>query len=587
MSDHGFKGTYALSNDSTLEDSVKSAGAPATNLSDVKLDILMGMFVKFQDSVELQQSKTTHEMAEMKIELGSIRSPASFSQHDQTTFPDRQSDNRRTSMFLGSPLSNNSDQSTDHIKPQIAFIQSQVVYDVELKVSSLSGLRFLFQQQQRLATKYPHSEILISHMVSFPLRQNVLATYNSRRYDQFIRNGEEPEELMCEKWLTFDNKLVLEILVEACRPRTREQCAKEFIMFLSIAIPQKFKVNADNFSRDFYEPMMKSLHDLDHLSALFMKDSSIRTQNKATVPVEGFGTRDNPGLIQVWILSLGIQKDAFLQLLGRDELQRFKTLQPAIKYIRYRLMDVRNQSEVKHDLDSRLTPVKYDDLHRGESFTRQQTDFVPRHQYASPSPFRTDRNQPTRYQPTKPSLAVLNTYPKNPYQDDEDDENSMYEHFEDNEEDLSVTYADTQENPPDSTDPEYKTQYEPTLISMGDVRSAIFSTYRGYCSELFVFGSCSKLQSGCKFDHSAATLELCIKSFTLLSKRDLLQHGSLPPPPLRHTPPAGHNNPYNSNRTYTPTVKPNGPLTHPARSPGFTVLPRTTGQPYQSRSHAP
>ena len=169
-------------------------------------------------------------------------------------------------------MSNDSDQSTDHIKPQIAFIQSQVVYDVELKVSSLSGLRFY------------SSEILISHMVSFPLQQNVFATYNSRRYDQFIRNGEEREELICEKWLTFDNKLVLEILVEACRPRTREQCSKEFIMFLSIAIPQKFKVNADNFSRDFYEPMMKSLHDLDHLSVLFMKDSSIRTQNKATVP---------------------------------------------------------------------------------------------------------------------------------------------------------------------------------------------------------------------------------------------------------------------------------------------------------------
>ena len=118
-----------------------------------------------------------------------------------------------------------------------------------------------------------------------------------------------------QKWLTFDNKLVLEILVKACRPRTRKQCAKQFIMFLSVAIPQKFKVNADNFSREFYK-MMKSLHDLDHLSALFMKDSSIRTQNKATVPVEGFGTRDNLGLIQVWILSLGIQKEAFLQLLG-------------------------------------------------------------------------------------------------------------------------------------------------------------------------------------------------------------------------------------------------------------------------------
>ena len=148
-------------------------------------------------------------------------------------------------------------------------------------------------------------------------------------------------------------------------------------------------------------------------------------------------------------------------------------------------MDVRNQSEVKHDLDSRLTPVKYDDRHRGESSTRQQTDYVPRHQYASPSPFRTDRNQPTRYQPTKPSLTALHTYPNNSYQDDKDDNSSIYEHSEDTEEDLSVAYVDTQENPPDSTDPEYQTHYEPTLLSTGDVRSAIFSTYRGYCSELF------------------------------------------------------------------------------------------------------
>ena len=101
---------------------------------------------------------------------------------------------------------------------------------------------------------------------------------------------------------------------------------------------------------------------------------------------------------------MDIQKEAFLQLLGRDELQRFKTLQPAINYLRYRLMDERNQSVVEHDLNSRLTPVKYDDLHRGESFARFQTDFFPRHQYTSPSPFRTDRNQPTRYQLTKPSL---------------------------------------------------------------------------------------------------------------------------------------------------------------------------------------
>ena len=69
MSDLEFKGAYALSNDSPRESLDKSAGAPATNLLDVKLDILMGMFVKFQDSVELQQSKTTHEMAEMRFSL--------------------------------------------------------------------------------------------------------------------------------------------------------------------------------------------------------------------------------------------------------------------------------------------------------------------------------------------------------------------------------------------------------------------------------------------------------------------------------------------------------------------------------------
>ena len=69
------------------------------------------------------------------------------------------------------------------------------------------------------------------------------------------------------------------------------------------------------------------------------------------------------------------------------------------------------------------------------------------------------RNQPTRYQPAKPSLAALHTYPNNSYQDDEDDNSSIYEHSEDNEEDLSVAYVYTQKNPPDSTDPEYQTHY--------------------------------------------------------------------------------------------------------------------------------
>ena len=101
--------------------------------------------------------------------------------------------------------------------------------------------------------------------------------------------------------------------MEACRPKTREQCFVDFIMFLSISIPQKFKVNADNFSKNFYEPIMQSFHDLDHLSAQFAKDSSVRSQNRSTVPVESFSTREKSGLLQVWILSLGIQEESNLQ----------------------------------------------------------------------------------------------------------------------------------------------------------------------------------------------------------------------------------------------------------------------------------
>jgi hypothetical protein len=62
-------------------------------------------------------------------------------------------------------------------------------------------------------------------------------------------------------------------------------------------------------------------------------------------------------------------------------------------------------------------------------------------------------------------------------------------------------------------------------------RSAIAATFRGYCCELFVFGACTKLNSGCTYDHSAAGQEICINSFVLLSKRELTAHSQLPQAP--------------------------------------------------------
>ena len=50
----------------------------------------------------------------------------------------------------------------------------------------------------------------------------------------------------------------------------------------------------------------------------------------------------------------------------------------------------------------------------------------------------------------------------------------LYEYSEDDRKDLSVAYVDTQENPPDFTNQECQIQFESTLLSMGDARSAIF-----------------------------------------------------------------------------------------------------------------
>ena len=70
------------------------------------------------------------------------------------------------------------------------------------------------------------------------------------------------------------------------------------------------------------------------------------------------------------------------------------------------------------------------------------------------------------------------------------------------------------------------------LSAMADVpsaRSSIAATFRGFCSELFVYGKCHRRDSGCSFHHSSAGQERCIHSFHLLAKRELILHSQLPP----------------------------------------------------------
>ena len=117
---------------------------------------------------------------------------------------------------------------------------------------------------------------------------------------------------------------------------------------------------------------MKSLTDLLHLHDLMSEDTSNHSANKFKMPVPGYGARDSPGQIALWLISLGSQKDSVLQWLSKDELIKQKSVEQAVKFVRARLMEGRAQREARQDLEARLTPIRYEDLRytQRESHTR-------------------------------------------------------------------------------------------------------------------------------------------------------------------------------------------------------------------------
>ena len=60
------------------------------------------------------------------------------------------------------------------------------------------------------------------------------------------------------------------------------------------------------------------------------------------MPVSEYGTRDSPRHTLIWLISLGIQKEAILQLLGKENLSKYESIEQAVKYIRNMLMEARS-----------------------------------------------------------------------------------------------------------------------------------------------------------------------------------------------------------------------------------------------------
>jgi hypothetical protein len=472
--------------------------------------------------IKSMQARQRDEVSDLKsslIQMSAASSPDSTSYRPNNT-------PKKSSFFFGTP---------ELVpRPSIQVLQTDIVYDKELKVSSLEGLQYLAKQLQLLSSKYPGREIKLSHMVSFSLRPHVVAAWNSHCHQESLITGSEPEEILVENWLSLSNETVQAILIEAARPRTRELYSRDLVLFLGKSIPQSPPMNTDNF-KSFYPQLMKTLNDLVQLHDLLSEETSKFSNNKAKMPPAGYGTKESPGHIALWLISLGSQKDSVMQWLGKDNLSKYKTLDPAVKFIRAKLMEGRSQSEARMDFDAKLTPIRYEDVRhtQGESNTRMQT---PSHGHHISS-YDSSRS---RHQSSRVGFSAIDLQPssdKIPGDYNTQADNDTDEAEPDFTDPDSRNFVDSYDNsftqsPPTPLEEKSQDVLEDTYAAMTDspsARNAIAATYRGYCSELFVFGTCHRRDSGCPLDHSAAGQERCIQSFTLLAKRELTSHSKLPP----------------------------------------------------------
>jgi hypothetical protein len=465
---------------------------------------------------------------------------------DFTPVLDRSGKDRRSSMFFGddhhTPL-----RAPTRTSPDDRYtLQTEIIYDNPMNTCSLDGLQHFSNQLELLHSKYEGRDLKHTLMVKPTLRPHILFAWNQFQFGEHQVSGAEYEELAIENWFSLSNNAVNQMLIEAVRPRTKELYIRDLIQFLKKVVPQTPIISADTFSTRFYGPLIKSLMHLKNIFHLLSAETRY-SNNKSRMPVQGWGTKDSPGHIQCWLISLGTQRDPLQQLLGKDNLTKFKDLDSALKFIRNKLMEGRAHSEARQDFDAMLTPIRYDDyLTQGESTNRLQVTTTPKTVFPRPNASHQqtynhrDHSDRDRYRDTahRSSLHALETDVSLPtnldqhnddYLDDDSaglvDEDCDDEIYDDCANDSPVV----QRKPAPNADS--NTLYESSLQALADnlqQSKAVGAIFRGYCSERFVFDHCSK-GLACTYDHSADGLERCIQSFHLLSRRELGQHANLPP----------------------------------------------------------
>ena len=156
-------------------------------------------------------------------------------------------------------------------------------------------------------------------MVSYSLRPNVVAAWNSYCHQEAVITGLEPEEILVENCLFLSDHSVQAILNDADCPRTRELYSPDLVLFLVKGILQSPPMSTDNSEKLLYARLMKSLSDIIHFHDLLSGETSKFTTNKAKMPPTGYETKGSPGDIALWLISFGSQKDSVMQWLGKDK----------------------------------------------------------------------------------------------------------------------------------------------------------------------------------------------------------------------------------------------------------------------------
>jgi hypothetical protein len=541
---------------------------------------------------------------------------------DEFMIPDRAASDRRSTMFFGSPPPRSS-----YLDTPIQVLQADLVYPRGLNVLSLEGLQYLSTAMQELRNDYPGRQVQMSHMVAKQRRCAVIASWNQHRDEEAFHTGVELPSVLLEDWFSFNNDSIQAMILEACRPRSRVEYSEQLVLFLGKCIPQSPIINSENFQPLYYSLFMKSLSDMLGLYEIMSRDTTSFTINKHKMPTQEYGSRDSPGHIQCWLISLGVHKEAMLNYLGKDELSRLKTVPQQVKFVKAQLMHGRTLSQDRRDFDKKFSPVRLDTLrqHQGESHTRLQSSYNSHPTSAPSDRFQLrDRLGPPRGNvaprifPVPPrdssSQRVTSSTPRStsvqrsfaamdyPLHSEiasttaPDMDPSFMDPYDS--EDVDVFAESDPYTADDHIDLDYNPYppqefsgsvhdagsfYSPdTLAAFTDpltARGAIVSAFRGYCSELYVNGNCSRRTSGCNFDHSPEGLARCTTSFQLLAARNLKDHGDLPPP---FAPPRPEAKPDSWSRNLPPSIAKPLPLhsTVPTtpRVFGSTAITRAPGK---------